>query len=280
MSKYTTLLRWPIENRLDELGLAHAEQNWPQVYRFLGLNDYPIFDESHRQTLNDKLIRRYYMREIGFETVGLFVWNLRTHMHEIMPYYNDLYLSQLMVTDPMLSKSMTYEESWQSNDKVNGTRNVTDEHKTETSSNGTRNVTDENKTETSNDGTSSSTSQDRNVYQDTPMNGLDTGAIESMDYATNVTFDNGSTSGTTSNAGIQNYTGTTDEVTGETGVQEYTGTTGEVKGETGNHDGTKAHTDKGFDRSQSELLLTYRKTLVNIDLMIVDSCASLFMGLW
>lgn len=248
MSKYTTLLRWPIEQRLDELGLSHTEQNWPQVYGFLGLDDYTIFDESHRRTLNDKIIRRYYMREIGFETFGLFVWNLRTHMHEIMPYYNDMYLSQLMVTEPMLSKSMTYEESWQSNDKVDGTRNVTDERKTETSS----------------DGTSSSTSQDRNVYQDTPMNGLDTGAIESMDYATNVTFDNGSTNGTTSNTGVQDYTGTTDETTGETG----------------NHNGTRTHTEMGFDQSQSELLLTYRKTLVNIDLMIVDSCANLFMGLW
>lgn len=248
MSKYTTLLRWPIENRLDELGLTHTEQNWPRVYGFLGLDDYPIFNEPHRQTINDKIIRRYYMREIGFETVGLFVWNLRTHMHEIMPYYNDMYLSQLMVTEPMLSKSMTYEESWQTNDKVDGTRNVTDERKTETSS----------------DGTSSSTSQDRNVYQDTPMNGLDTGAIEAMDYATNVTFDNGSTNGTTSNTGVQDYTGTTDETTGETG----------------NHNGTREHTERGFDQSQSELLLTYRKTLVNIDLMIVDSCASLFMGLW
>lgn len=248
MSKYTTLLRWPIENRLDELGLAHTEQNWPRVYGFLGLDDYPIFNETHRQTINDKIIRRYYMREIGFETVGLFVWNLRTHMHEIMPYYNDMYLSQLMVTDPMLSKNMTYEESWQTNDKVDGTRNVTDERKTETSS----------------DGTSSSTSQDRNVYQDTPMNGLDTGAIEAMDYATNVTFDNGSTNGTTSSTGTQDYTGTTDETTGETG----------------NHNGTRDRTERGFDKSQSELLLTYRKTLVNIDLMIVDSCASLFMGLW
>ena len=33
----------------------------------LGLDDYPIFDESHRSVLNQKIVRRYWLREIGIE---------------------------------------------------------------------------------------------------------------------------------------------------------------------------------------------------------------------
>ena len=32
----------------------------------LALSDYPIFDERHRASLNQKIIDHYYFREIGF----------------------------------------------------------------------------------------------------------------------------------------------------------------------------------------------------------------------
>lgn len=72
MSKYTTELRWIIEQTLDDRGLTHIESNWPTTYETIGLNDYPIFDEAYRNTLNNKIIRHYYTREIGAETVGRF----------------------------------------------------------------------------------------------------------------------------------------------------------------------------------------------------------------
>ena len=92
------------------------------------------------------------------------------------------------------------------------------------------------------------------------MNGLDTGAIEAMDYATNVTLDHGTT---------ENGASTKNETGGSS-----------TDGYTGDFDGTKVHNQKGYGTSQSELLLTYRKTLLNIDLEIVDSLSTLFMGLW
>ena len=240
MSKYTTMLRFPIEQRLDELKLEHTEENWPRVYGILGLDDYPIYEEAHRSILNDKIIRTYYFREIGFETLGQFAWYMRAMMHDIMPYYNQLYPSEKFITDPMLSKNMGYTETW--------TRDET------------RNTTQDGKSDTTTKSDSTSTSHDRNVFQDTPMNGLDTGAVEGMDYATNVTFDDGSTTNAS------------------------TGSNGNVnsmkRGEVGDYDGTREHTEKGFDGSQSELLLTYRKTLLNIDLEIVDRVNVLFMGLW
>lgn len=240
MSRYTTMLRFPVEQRLDELGLPHTEDNWPNVYGIIGLDDYPVYDEAHRRVLNDKIIRRYYMREIGFETLGQFAWNMRRRMHEIMPYYNELFRSETLVTDPMLSENLDYTERWTRDEST--TRDRSDTRATDASS------------------TSRSTSDDRNVFQDTPMNGLDTGAIEAMDYATSVTLDHGAT---------ENGSSARNETSGSS-----------TDGYTGGFDGTRVHNRRGYGTSQSELLLTYRKTLLNIDLEIVDSLSTLFMGLW
>lgn len=72
----------------------------------IGLDDYPIFDEEHRKVLNQKIIDRYYRREIGAETVDLFRHFLRRKMHEVMPYYNQLYESEKIKFDPLNTVDM------------------------------------------------------------------------------------------------------------------------------------------------------------------------------
>lgn len=57
----------------------------------IGLNDYPIFDEAHRQILNAKIFDRYRHAEIGNETLSMFQWQMRSRMNEIMPHFNKLY---------------------------------------------------------------------------------------------------------------------------------------------------------------------------------------------
>lgn len=73
----------------------------------LGLSDYPIFESSYRATLNKKITDHFMFREIGFETPALFVWFLNVKMREIMPYYNQLYLSALLTFDPLATTKMT-----------------------------------------------------------------------------------------------------------------------------------------------------------------------------
>lgn len=229
MSKYTTLFRFPIEQELDNLEVAHYEENWPRTYRFAGLDDYPIFDEDHRPVLNGKIYRRFWFREIGFETWAQFRYYLRSKMHEIMPYYNQLYESELLeIENPLWTKDMKYDEVWTRDEGITS----------DTNSVGTVDVA----------------TKDRNVYQDTPMNGLDTGAIENMDYATNVTFDDA----------------TTDQDT----------TSSTHSDRVGDYDGTHTHREYGYDRPQSELLQTYRDTFLNIDLMVLRDLEPLFLGLW
>lgn len=60
---------------------------------------YPIYDEAYREVLNEKIKKRYYFREIGYETAELFIWHLDRLLNEIMPYYNEMYKSQLLLID-------------------------------------------------------------------------------------------------------------------------------------------------------------------------------------
>lgn len=65
----------------------------------IGLNDYPIFDNGYRPTLNEKIVGRFWLREIGFETDSVFRHYMRQRMREIMPYYNDIYRTTLIKFD-------------------------------------------------------------------------------------------------------------------------------------------------------------------------------------
>lgn len=72
----------------------------------LGLDDYPIFDESHRSVLNQKIVRRYWTREIGIETTNLWRFKMRAHMHEVMPYFNQLWNTTKLEYDPLSTVDM------------------------------------------------------------------------------------------------------------------------------------------------------------------------------
>lgn len=67
----------------------------------LNLKNYPIFSEDYRSYLNNKIIEHFYFREIGQETPDRFNFFLGRTMNEIMPYYNQLYKSELIKFDPL-----------------------------------------------------------------------------------------------------------------------------------------------------------------------------------
>lgn len=69
----------------------------------IGLDDYPIYDEAHREVLNNLIKNTYMTREIGSESIDLWVHRLRTKMFQIMPFYNQLYESETLKFDPISS---------------------------------------------------------------------------------------------------------------------------------------------------------------------------------
>lgn len=166
MSKYTTEVRYICEA---ESGLSNTD-GYASIEDIISASrkkifdfDYPIFDESYRATLETKILKHYYFREIGMETVGLWKAFLNRKMNEIMPYYNKLYESELLEFNPLYSTNKTT------------TRTITDEGES------TNNTTE---TNTLNRNTSSSVNNNHlDKYSDTPQGGLS--GVESDNYLTN-----------------------------------------------------------------------------------------------
>lgn len=231
MSKYTTELRWVIENGYD-----------------LQLNEYPIFDENYRQKLNQKIINHYYFREIGFETVGLFRFYLKQTMNEIMPYYNQLYESALLEIDPF--NTINFTETLTRTKIGNDTKNFNED--TTVNSNGNSNSN------------STKNTNFKDVESDTPQGMLSIGNIEGELYA--------------SYARISKN----EDTTNSTAHQETTDTQKRKNDEKINREDNENYTrtEKGNRESQSELLIKYRETFLNIDMQVINELNDLFMGLY
>lgn len=168
MSKYTTQLRWIVEQLGNGMDIPEGQEYANSVYKYIGLDKYPIYDENYRVKLNDKIIDHFYFREIGFETAAQFAWYMKRTMNEIMPKYNRLY--EAIATDMKYPLADWY-------------RHRIGEIGTES--------------ESQNTGESESTSNNRNVFSETPMSLLSnegSPSVENLDYATTVTYDTSTSS--------------------------------------------------------------------------------------
>lgn len=103
----------------------------PQTFANIGLDDYPIFDEAYREPLNKKIVNHFHNREIGQETVSMWRFAMRRKMHEIMPYFNQLYASTKLEFDPLTTVDMKTLASGES------TQAAQSQGETSTTSNGT-----------------------------------------------------------------------------------------------------------------------------------------------
>lgn len=109
MSKYTTEVRYICENYagLDKSADYSQVNSVVQTAAPLIFEQFEIFDEQYRLTLETKILRHYYTREICAETVGLWKLWLNNKMHEIMPFYNQLYKSELLKFNPLYDVDYT-----------------------------------------------------------------------------------------------------------------------------------------------------------------------------
>lgn len=110
MSKYTTEVRYICEEAAglqDSVGYNNIESvittAAPVIFDF----DFPIFDEAYRLPLEKTILRHYYTREIGEETVGLWKLRLWDRLSLIMPYYNKLYYSETLQFNPLYDVDYT-----------------------------------------------------------------------------------------------------------------------------------------------------------------------------
>lgn len=267
MSKYTTELRWVVEQTLDDMKLTHDESNWSKCWKVLGLDDYPLFDESHRDELNCKIVRRYYTREIGAETVGRWKMFVRDAMHSIMPYYNQLYESEAKVKgiDFMNDRDLTTTSKQLDSGKS--------ESASESSQTGHADTTTTVANTVGSTSHNESTSNDVNVFSDTPQSMLPED-IKAMKYASSVTVDTVDSSADAS--GSTKTDGTTTVAADDTASASGSGT--------GSYDNTSELTrhEVGVLGSRSTLLKEWRESMMNIDEMVLDDreLRECFMTVW
>lgn len=253
MSKYTTEVRFICEN---SAGFSESEgadnvdsildKCWNKVFNF----NFPIFDENYRQVLCRKILKHYYTREIAHETVGRWKLALNAKLNEIMPYYNQLYKSELLEFNPFYDVDLTRSR------EGSGTSNRTSNN-TETNSGTSKNVSS---------GSGTSNTDTLNRFSDTPQNSMDTQGITDsvpLTTVTKVNEDNTTTNESTDTlTRNDNKTGSGTENINNT--DKYIET---VKGKQGTE-------------NYSSLLKKFRETFLNIDMMIINDCSDCFFTLW
>ena len=247
MSKYTTEVRFICESKSglsESKGFGSVDEvlngSWDKIFT----SKVSFFDEEYRSVLCKKILKHYYLREIGCETVGIWLLWMNTKLEEIMPYYNKLYESELIKFNPM------YDVDW--NRKGNKTGNE--------SGSGSRSTSGNNSGTNTQSGTSSNTRKD--LYSDTPQGAL-TG-VESETYLTNArkVSDSGETgvNGSTSGSYEDSESSSNKVDTTENYVESVSGKQG-----TG---------------SYSKMLNEFRETFLNIDMQVIEEFAEMFMELW
>lgn len=75
----------------------------PKIFDFT----FPIFDEKYRIVLETKILKHFYMREIGLETFGAWKLCLDDTLNNIMPYYNKKYKAFYRDFDFLVTESIS-----------------------------------------------------------------------------------------------------------------------------------------------------------------------------
>ena len=279
MSKYTTEVRFICESKSgleNSSGADNVDEVIEGAWNKIFTSKVTFFDESYRSVLCQKILKHYYLREICCETVGIWKLWMNERLETIMPYYNQLYESELIKFEPLNDVNLTR--------KHDRTVDGTEERNGETSDtgNGTREVTGTNDTkETGTGKTTTSASSDetkRDLYSDTPQGAI-TG-LENENYLTNarkitdgVTSSGNENTDTTRNVD-NDYT--ENETTNNTknGTNKVTGTSNTTE------DYLETVVGKQGSGTYSKMLMEFRDTFLNIDMMVIDEFKDLFFGLW
>lgn len=104
MSKYTTQVRFICEQKAsleESKGFTNIDTILDSAWDKIFTTNVTFFDATYKPVICKKILKHYYTREIGAETVGLWLLWMNERLENIMPYYNQLYSSELIDFDPM-----------------------------------------------------------------------------------------------------------------------------------------------------------------------------------
>lgn len=230
-----------------------------------GLNVYPVYEgapNGFRAELNKKILDHFWNREICMESVSMWRFNMRRKMNEIMPYYNQLYKSELINIDPISTMNIAGRSKADSTQQNDTTQQSTSTQATNGSDSQT--ATGEQST------TSAQNSTSKTVASDYPQTALDEG--DGAQYATSSQQSVGAGTG----AGTASENRTTNGTRNETGNS----TQNDVAAQNGVATQNGETTTVGYTGAPSDLLMRYRATFLNIDMMVISDLEELFMTVW
>lgn len=229
-----------------------------EVYSLLKDNNFKMFDfdysfytdnEIIKSNFENKFLDTYMFHELGQETVMRFKHYLKTKLNNIMPYYKQLYETELRCQniDFMLNKDLT--ETFE--------RTNTTDKQGQTDNNSSTDITSQDVSNLTN--TTNENNKESYIEQ-----GL--ASISVDDKLTGVT--------NTSNNIEQNNTSNT------TGSNVSQGTSRTIES-VSDKEITKLISQGNIGvTSSAELLDKWRKVIINIDNLIIEECSSLFMQIY
>ena len=214
--------------------------------------DYPFYidDEEAKTKFEEKFMLYYWNCEIGFETFARFQKALQARLTIKMPYYQQLYETELASKDVSFLLNKDLRETF--------TREIDTEN--ETSGTNHTQQTSTNESSLNQEGTTTNTHKESAISDGVSSSSLVDG------YLTGMSSDNGSSSTT----GASN---SSDNLTSE-GTLSHS-----ENGKTVEKTDLLSQGNIGIT-SSAELLQKWREVLINIDEIIIEDCRDLFMRIY
>ena len=214
--------------------------------------DYVFYtdDEQAKKSFEVKFINHYYYREIGFETPFMFIQKLESHLILNMPYWIQLYQTELECRNInfMLNKDLreTFVREVDTENETSGTNSI------QQNSSNNSSITQ--------DGTST------NTHKESSLN----------DGVSQVSLGDGYLTGANSDSESNTATGSsnsTDNLTSQGSLSQS------ENGKTVEKTDLLSQGNIGIT-SSAQLLKEWREVLINMDKIIIDSCNDLFMKIY
>ena len=237
MANYTMTIMEMMNNKL-------TKNIFPDNYEFY------VDDEQARKSFEDKFIKHYYYREIGFETPFMFTHKLETHLLINMPYWKQLYETELEAKNINFMLNKDLRETF--------TREIDTEN--ETSGTNSTQQTSTNVSSLNQEGTSTNTHKESSIRDGVSASSLLDG------YLTGTSSDNGNNSTTGSS-------NSSDKLTSEGTLSQS------ENGKTVEKTDLLSQGNIGIT-SSAQLLKEWRDVLINMDKIIIESCNDLFIKIY
>jgi hypothetical protein len=275
MASYTMPLReyiemWSQDN--EDLPVRDViETGRPKLFDF----DYPLFTPDYKKDFETKFIRQFYFTEIGFETEESFKFHLENWLNVNMPFWNNMYKSELITFDPLTNTKLDTTANKTLDRTQNDQRDITNHSTTNGTSNTTADSTSNTNTTSGLDTTENVDDSrfNRQLDSDTPDARLtitpnDDGS-GSIEYASKITENKE----TDTRDATKHSSGTNDSETTDHGTNDVTasstsdGTMGDTLDSTIHETDveTSNKTGKIGSQSYSQMLTEYRETFLRIE---------------